>query len=851
MNIKNVLILIIASAIITGCKRIDRELTEPGVSVELAEYRKKNISDLHYHLFFNVPSDEKEKVSGRVEIKFDLEDNNRPVILDFRAGKESILKVSANGSNTNYRFENGHIIIPSASLNIGNNIVSISFISADQALNRNPEYLYTLLVPDRASTAFPCFDQPDLKARFSLKLELPAQWEAVSNGIKKEVLSNESTKIISFFPGKPISTYLFAFAAGDFKVYHHSDKEIEMNIYHRETDEKLFKNNIDKIIKLHKESLQWMKGYTAIPYPYDKLDIVLVPAFQYSGMEHPGAIYYRDSRLLLEEGASLSEHLGRASLIAHEVSHMWFGNLVTMNWFSDVWLKEVFAGFMADKMVHPQYPEADHDLRFIASHHRRAMSVDRSQGTHPIRQELPNQKFAGTLYGAIIYNKAPVTFSQLERLMGEQQFEKAVREYLQVFAHDNASWDDLVAILNKHSNADIQKWSDAWIYGKGMPEISYNIKSRNNKIKEFKIISTDPDTESPFPAQLICYALIYSDDILYNDVLLETHETVLEILTGADVPDAVLLQGGGCGYGYFKPSDNSRSFLLKNIQYLDDYLRVAALINLHEDFLNANIKPPVYYDALLQFLKTETHPQIIPVLLDNIQTVYWGFLSNIDRQTYKDKSEMVLWQHLENNTSGQAQLYFKAFISMGLSENALEKMTDLRNESIEIKGLDLSESDKIDIVCELAVRGYKDINILIEKQLLDIKNPDRKRRFEFLLPALSHDLEVRDAFFESLKIKENRRHEPWVIDALQYLHHPLHTYKSLLYLPGSLAMIEEIQQTGDIFFPLNWLNATLNGHSSREARIIVESFINENPELSENLRLKILQAADMLFRKTN
>ncbi len=852
MKLKIILIALIAIAVIPGCKRDDDKLLEPGVSIELAKHRKQNISNIHYNLFFNLPSDENEKITGTSNISFTIADNNSQLILDFRAPEENIIKVSANGQLiNNYLFKNEHLVIPDTYLRPGDNTISVDFISTDQALNRNPDYLYTLLVPDRASTAFPCFDQPDLKARFSLKLEMPDYWKAISNGAKNEKHKNNSRKTVSFLPGKPISTYLFAFAAGDLKTYHHSDADFSMTVYHRETDKELFDNNINKIIDMHKESLQWMEGYTTIPYPYEKLDIILVPAFQYSGMEHPGAIYYRDSRLLLEEGASLSEQLGRASLIAHEVSHMWFGNLVTMNWFNDVWLKEVFASFMADKMVHPQYPEADHGLRFLTTHHRRAMAIDRSRGTHPIRQDLPNQKLAGTLYGPIIYNKAPIAFSQLEKLMSDKHFQNAVKEYLDVFSHGNANWDDLVKILNKHTEINIEKWSDAWIYGKGMPEISYKLYSKDNKIKDFKIKSTNPDPAGPFPSQLICYALLYdNNEVLYDEIFVEEHETLLKELCGKDIPNAVLLQAGGCGYAYFLPSEKTRQYLLTSLQHIDnDYLRIVGIMNLHEDFLNGNIKPVTYYESLLKSINKETHPQIIPVLLDNLKTVYWGFLNDDQRLSYSKISEALIWEHFTGNTSDQAQLYFKAFIEMGLTEYAIEKMRELLKDKYNIPGFKLSESDKVDIICELAVRDYENIAFLIDKQLESMQNPDRKRRFEFILPALSQDADVRDTFFEELKIKEKRRHEPWVIDALTYLHHPLRTDKSLSYIHESLAMIEEIQKTGDIFFPQRWLNATLNGYSSKEAKNIVENFLEENPGISENLRLKILQSADMLFRK--
>src|SRR5262249_13079205 len=155
-------------------------------------------------------------------------------------------------------------------------------------------------------------------------------------------------------------------------------------------------------------SRDWLERYTGIPYPFDKFDFVLLPAFQFSGMEHPGAIYYNASQVLLDESATETLLLGRALLIAHETAHMWFGDLVAMRWVDDVWLKEVCANFFADRVVHPLFPGVNHDLRFFLAHYPAAYSVDRTAGAHPIRQELENLNEAGGLYGPIIYHKAPI-----------------------------------------------------------------------------------------------------------------------------------------------------------------------------------------------------------------------------------------------------------------------------------------------------------------------------------------------------------------------------------------------------------------------------------------------------------
>ena len=195
-------------------------------------------------------------------------------------------------------------------------------------------------------------------------------------------------------------------------------------MYHRETDAEKVAANRDTIFDLHQQAVDWLETYTDRKYPFQKLDFVVLPAFQFGGMEHAGAIFYNAPYLFLDKSATQNQHLSRANLIAHETAHMWFGDLVTMKWFDDVWLKEVFANFMAAKMVNPTFPNIDHELRFFLQHYPPAYDVDRTPGTNPIRQPLDNLKDAGSLYGPIIYQKAPVVMRQLEQILGPDECAK-------------------------------------------------------------------------------------------------------------------------------------------------------------------------------------------------------------------------------------------------------------------------------------------------------------------------------------------------------------------------------------------------------------------------------------------
>lgn len=729
-------------------------LPEKGVSFKLNEFRKKSISDIKYSLEFDIPEGKTTPINGKQTISFNLSDLSQPLVIDFNVDSTQIKAVSVD-----YQFANEHIIIRPEVLKKGLNNISIEFAAGDLSLNRNEEYLYTLFVPDRASTCFPLFDQPNLKAVYDLKLNVPEGWKSVSNQTKK-----------------PISSYLFAFAAGKFKSKSQTVDGREMTMYYRETDSIKVKKNTDEIFTLHGKALAWLEDYTQIKYPFEKFDFALIPSFQYGGMEHPGSIFYSEGALFLDDNASVNRKMGRASLIAHETAHMWFGDLVTMDWFNDVWMKEVFANFMAAKIVQPSFPEIDHNLRFFLAHYPAAYSVDRTKGANPIIQPLDNLKNAGTMYGAIIYQKAPIVMRHLEKMIGEEMMRESLQEYLQTYSYKNAVWDDLVKIIDKRTPEDIAKWSHDWVYTAGMP-------------------------------------VIESDSV------------------------------NGFDYGYFKMSDEKNAHFFNNYDGKAKGLsKGPMIINAWEAFIRGDGPDRmVVLERIKHAISLEKDPLITDLLLGELETLWWTF------STRDQEIESLLWKlTTETKDKGMQSSYYRTYVSVALTSSALNKLKDLWLGKSKIPGLTLSEDDQIDLAYDLTLKTQD--TTIISSQIRNIKNPDRVARMKFVAPALSFDEKIRDEFFESLKKEENREHEAWVLEALSYLHHPLRENSREKYLRPSLDLLQEIQLTGDIFFPQRWLNTTFQGHSSLNDLEIVKKFQSDNPSYPGYLKNKILQATDMTER---
>jgi len=832
--------LVVCSAVLACACNQSMSETETGVARGLALQRAASISNLSYELRFDISADPAADIAAQATIELDLSDVSAPLQLDFREEAAKLGRLTINGTEAGYEFRDEHIILPQAALRLGRNRLVIEFTAGSTSLNRNPDYLYTLFVPDRARTAFPVFDQPDLKATYELTLVVPSDWRAISNAPLASLEMTSEGAVHRFERSDLISSYLFSFVAGRFEAVTRERNGRRMTMLHREQDADKVARNTDAIFDLHAAAIEWLEDYTGIAYPWQKLDFALIPAFQYNGMEHVGAIQYRASSLMLDESPPQTELLRRAALIAHETAHMWFGDLVTMRWFDDVWTKEVFANFMAAKIVNPSFPGIDHDLSFLVRHYPSAYAVDRSEGANAIRQDLANLNEAGQMYGPIIYDKAPIMMRQLEMIVGEDGFQEGMREYLARFAFANATWPELIAILDAKTPVDLAAWSDVWVNTPGRPEFELQLETPESGEQLAVLHQRDPaGLGRVWPQRFSLRGA-------------ETREVVVTSATtplGALESDATrVFNADGLGYGLF-PADLG---VLQRWAELDEVEQGSALILVYEQVLAGTIDAvDTYLHDLLDIVSTERNELILELALDQLSRTYVSLLTEQQRRGSIEAIEATLWQTmLTDGDPGRTKILFEAFASLAENAEQLQRLYQIWSRELEVEALSLSEDDDIDLAATLAIRLPNQADAIIERQLERILNPDSMRRLEFIVPSLSPTVETRDAFFVSLALEQNRQTESWVIDALRNLHHPSRLAAAEKYVLPSLALLEEIQATGDIFFPTQWLVATLENHRSAAAAATVRDFLAQRPGYNAQLRMKILQAADMLFRST-
>ena len=798
---------------------------DAGISRDLATWRKATIEGLKY----NIDIDLVENI-GRVDISLALTQSEE-IVVDFRA-TENILNVKLNGSDVKHRIFNEHIIIAENEVKAGDNIVSIAFKVDNQSLNRNEEFLYTLLVPDRARTLFPCFDQPDMKASYTLSLTIPEEWVAVSNTTisSEEVDSATATKRISFAPTEPLSTYLFSFVAGKLYKSTYDDGTHTFNAYYRETDPKRLAQ-LDTIFSEVKSSLEWLEDYTGIAYPFAKYDIIILPGFQYGGMEHTGATLYNDRQMFLSDSPTLDERLRRTQLIAHETAHMWFGDYVTMCWFDDVWTKEIFANYFAARMAEPLYSDINHRLNRLKTYTTSALREDRTLGSNSIRQELDNMHNAGLIYGQIIYNKAPIVMDKLVELMDEEAFQSGIRDYLHTYAYGNATWPELIAILDRYTEEDLATFSDVWVHQKGMPHIAVEVGDR-----EIIFSQSDPYNRGTLWTQSFSSRVIYADgreeviDLVMRD---REHRVVAK----GDIV-AILPNSCGRGYGLFIPDSNSREWIMANIATLDDdLLRESLIITLHECYQHDIITAEEWQLFILRNIGKEPNYLIASTMND--------YLAGVMIEVGNPEAERHLWDIIctHNNPSLRRRLTMTLAHAMISEDSFAQLYTIWESQS----NPELAEQDYTTLAYELALRLPAQAENIITTQRSRITNPDRIAQFDYISRATTADAAEREALFAwLLSDAKNRRPEPWAATMLGYLYHHTRQAESFGYIYEGLDALKEIQRTGDIFFPSNWLKALLGGQQNDKAAQEVERFLENNPNYPQLLKNKILQNTPQL-----
>jgi aminopeptidase N len=472
-------------------------------------------------------------------------------------------------------------------------------------------YLWAQSFLDDAQRMLACFDQPDLKAVFRLTVEAPQGWTVVAN----ERPTATGTRW-TFAPTTRMSTYLFTVAAGPWHSLRRTHDGIELGLHCRQSLAPHLDADADELFEVTGQCFDLQQELFGRRYPFgDTYDQLFVPEFNHGAMENPGAVTFTED-FVFRSRVTDDKRRKRAMVIAHELSHMWFGDLVTMRWWDDLWLNESFAELMG-------FLTTDRATRFdrtweefSASRKAWGYRADQLPSTHPVQGDVADNRSALLNFDGISYAKGASVLRQLMATVGEGVFFAGVRAYLERHAFGNTSFADLLAELEAASGRPLQEWARAWLQTTGLSTLRpvlqdgrVEVAQESPVLRPHRIDVGLYDRSGP--------ALVLRARL---DVQVVGGRTGLG-LDEADRPDLLLLNDGDLSFAKVRFDDRSLATVLSDLRALPDPLsRALAWAALWDSCRDAELPPADFVQAVLTNLTGESDPAVVETLLAQART---------------------------------------------------------------------------------------------------------------------------------------------------------------------------------------------------------------------------------------
>ena len=833
---------------------------EAGVSRALAQARSARVSGVRYELHLSLRP-HAQSMPGNETVRFALTDAKDDLPIDYRDGTLTSAKV--NGQTIDPSLTNGHLVLPASALHPGENTLETEFSSriaqAGAAVTRyqdkedGSEYFYSLFVPVDASMAFPCFDQPDLKAKFTLFLATPHDWRVIANTQAAGGVSSGMTTT-GFAETKPISTYLFAFAAGPWARL--AGKPGEPDLYVRKSQLARAQTEAPHVQQMTASGTRFLEDYFQQPFPFPKYDLVLIPGFPFGGMEHAGATFLNETGVLFRSAPTANDLFSRDTLVLHELTHQWFGDLVTMRWFDDLWLKEGFAQYMAYRALQDLDPASNPWKHMYEEMKPLAYGIDETEGTTPIFQDIPNLKDAKSAYGAIVYQKAPSILKALQFKLGETAFRDGLRSYLKQHAYGNAQWSDLVAALIASSGQDVHAWANGWVLQRGMPEIrtawSCDAKGRLQHVTLSQADVLNDGHRWPIANEVL---LAYAGRAPER-VRVEWAAASVDVpgLRGRACPQYVFANGGDQAYGRFLLDAKSEAAVKTALQSRtaapDPLLQTMLWGALWENVHTARSAPRGYVTLALQDLPQQTDETLARLQYARVNGALQRYMSHAARPPLVAQFESVATDRmLHAPTPGLRLVAFRTLASAAETPAARGTLQSMLDGRTTIPGVDLRPLDRWSMVGRLiAVNDPAAPTRLAAEIKRD--NTDDGRKYAFAVQAGAPDAATKGRYFAMYQeppAAAGAQQEDWLSQSLGAFNNVRQSELTLPYLQRSLDQLPEIKRDRKIFYLGVWLGAFLGGQTSLQADAVVKQWLAQ-PGIDADLRRKVLENADPLER---
>ena len=533
-------------------------------------------------------------------------------------------------------------------------------------------YLFTQFEMSDARRAFPSFDEPGYKIPYQVTITAPSTEKVYSN--TPELSANEKNGLTThvFKQTKPLSSYLVAFAIGQFEEIEVKGMKVPGRVITTKGKIELAQYAAKKM----PEVLSALEDYFGVDYPYEKLDTVAVPEFPFGAMENAGLVTYREDILLVDEkNASQNSKERAVSIIAHELAHQWYGNLVTMQWWNDLWLNEAFASWMAAKITHQIHPEFESDLSLSKNY---VMAMDARVSTKPIRKPIKTE--ADIMDGlGLAYSKGEAVLDMVENYIGEKEFKAGIRQYIKDHAFENTQADDLWNALSKSSGKDVGAVLGTFIEQSSYPLIKVDLKGNKLTLTQSRFVTAGTEAKAQTWTVPVSIKFGKGDKVKHKTILLTKQSQTIAL---DFAPDWIYPDSDAMGYYRWLLDEAQMQTLLANAKTQLTPRERKALISSADALLDAGfVSGGELLNILGEFIDDQ-HPEIVSTALGYLQS---------QKRTFIDESNNAQWANfISKRASSAIEKY-------GVAAKANEKtaISKLRPTLINLLAFEAKDKDII------------------------------------------------------------------------------------------------------------------------------------------------------------
>jgi aminopeptidase N len=688
-----------------------------------AAARSARVSNVAYTLDFQLTGEPTFGATSTID--FELTDANSPLTVDL--DKAQVHKLVVNGKAIEPDYNKWFITIPAAALKKGHNTISVGYTrehsTNGEGLHRYVDkadgrvYLYSHFEPAAAHQMFASFDQPDLKATYTLTATAPKDWVVISSTRETKVDDLGATKRWHFPATPKLSPYNFSMHAGPYKMWEDDSGKYPMRLFARQSLAKQVWPDV--WFKYTKDGLAYYDQYFGIDYPFKKYDQILVPQFIYGAMENAGAVTFTETRFISDNAPTEERAQQLGSVILHEMSHQWFGDLVTMRWWNGLWLNESFASYMSTvgQAASPAFEKP-----WLSAYRSKQSSyrTDESSSTHPIEVPVPSTANAFDNIDAITYTKGASVLHQLRQQLGSETFRQGVHDYLVQHSYQNATLDDFIGALSKAGNRDLQPFAKEWLYLPGVNVLTADFACDAGKVSRFTLRQSLSNPDYPtLRSQRVQVALF---DLDGGKIVLNAKQPVTYRGAATDVPELV---GKACpalvypnyedwGFAEVQLDDRSFATARSSLSKTDDaMLRSMLWQSLSDGLRTQRVSLQDYIDAVLANAPTESDPALARQALGGATTaedflrIYSAGKPSSKLEKYAASAgkrlEDMVWGGIQAHADNrdQARSWFDTYVEIANSPEAMVRLRAILDGKEKVPGVEVDSEFRWNIIGQL------------------------------------------------------------------------------------------------------------------------------------------------------